>query len=48
MLERALKAIPLGSQTFSKSKTAYPEGVSPHFIKRGEGSHVLVRTVGHF
>ncbi len=40
MLERALKAIPLGSQTFSKSKTAYPEGVSPHFMKRGEGSHV--------
>ena len=40
MLERALKTIPLGSQTFSKSKTAYPEGVSPHFIKRGEGSHV--------
>jgi glutamate-1-semialdehyde 2,1-aminomutase len=40
MLERALKAIPLGSQTFSKSKTAYPEGVSPHFIKRGDGSHV--------
>jgi glutamate-1-semialdehyde 2,1-aminomutase len=40
MLERALKAIPLGSQTFSKSKTVYPEGVSPHFIKRGDGSHV--------
>jgi glutamate-1-semialdehyde 2,1-aminomutase len=40
MLERALKIIPLGSQTFSKSKTAYPEWVSPHFIKRGEGSHV--------
>jgi len=40
MLERALKTIPLGSQTFSKSKTAYPEEVSPHFIKRGDGSHV--------
>jgi len=40
MLERALKSIPLGSQTFSKSITAYPEGVSPHFIKKGEGSHV--------
>ncbi len=40
MLERALKTIPLGSQTFSKSKTAYPEGVSPHFIKRGDGSRV--------
>jgi len=40
MLERALKTIPLGSQTFSKSKIAYPEEVSPHFIKRGDGSHV--------
>jgi len=40
MLERALKTIPLGSQTFSKSKTAYPEGVSPHFIRKGDGSHV--------
>lgn len=40
MLERALKAIPLGSQTFSKSKTQYPGGVSPYFIERGRGSRV--------
>jgi glutamate-1-semialdehyde 2,1-aminomutase len=40
MLERALETIPLGTQTFSKSRTHYPSGVSPHFIKRGEGSHV--------
>jgi glutamate-1-semialdehyde 2,1-aminomutase len=40
MLERALKIIPLGSQTFSKSKTQYPYGVSPYFIKRGQGSHI--------
>jgi glutamate-1-semialdehyde 2,1-aminomutase len=39
-LERALKVIPLGSQTFSKSKTQYPHGVSPYFIERGMGSHV--------
>lgn len=39
-LARALKTIPLGSQTFSKSKTSYPEGVSPYFITRGQGSHV--------
>lgn len=39
-LKRALKTIPLGSQTFSKSKTSYPEGVSPYFIVRGQGSHV--------
>lgn len=40
MLERALKTIPLGSQTFSKSKTQYPMGVSPLFIQRGKGSRV--------
>ena len=40
LLERALKTIPLGSQTFSKSKTQFPLGVSPYFIQRGKGSHV--------
>lgn len=40
LLERALKTIPLGSQTFSKSKTQYPYGVSPYFIVKGQGSHV--------
>lgn len=40
LLERALKVIPLGSQTFSKSKTQYPHGASPFFITRGSGSHV--------
>lgn len=40
MLERTLKTIPLGSQTFSKSKTQYPMGVSPFFIQRGKGSRV--------
>ena len=40
LLERALKTIPLGSQTFSKSITQYPRGVSPLFITHGKGSHV--------
>ena len=40
MLERALQVIPLGSQTFSKTKLQYPYGVSPYFIKKGQGSHV--------
>lgn len=39
-LERAEKSIPLGSQTFSKSKIAYPEQVSPLFIEKGEGCQV--------
>ena len=40
LLERALQTIPLGSQTFSKSQTQYPMGVSPFFIRRGKGSRV--------
>ena len=40
LLQRAEKTIPLGSQTFSKSRTQYPHGVSPYFINRGQGSHV--------
>lgn len=39
-LEQALKTIPLGSQTFSKSKIQYPYGVSPYFIQKGIGSKV--------
>jgi glutamate-1-semialdehyde 2,1-aminomutase len=39
-LKRALKSIPLGSQTFSKSKTQYPLGASPFFIQRGQGALV--------
>ena len=41
LLKRALKSIPLASQTFSKSLTQYPEGVSPFFIKKGKGSKVI-------
>lgn len=40
MLKRALRTIPLGSQTFSKSRTQYPHGVSPYFIERAKGSRV--------
>ena len=39
-LKRALKTIPLGSQTFSKSKTQFPYGISPYFIEKGNGSRV--------
>jgi glutamate-1-semialdehyde 2,1-aminomutase len=40
LLGRALKSIPLASQTFSKSLTTYPRGVSPFFIEKGKGSKV--------
>lgn len=40
LLARALKTIPLGTQTFSKSKTQYPLGVSPFYITHANGSHV--------
>src|ERR1700734_4160688 len=39
-LARAERVIPLGSQTFSKSRTQYPYGVSPYFIPRADGSRV--------
>ncbi len=40
MLARALKSIPLGSQTFSKSRIQFPVGIAPLFLKRGRGSKV--------
>jgi len=39
-LHRAEKSIPLGSQTFSKSRTQYPVGVSPLFIDKARGAYV--------
>ena len=39
-LNRAELTIPLGSQTFSKSRTQYPVGISPLFIDRAKGCHV--------
>ena len=39
-LVRAELTIPLGSQTFSKSRTQYPVGISPLFLDRGRGSYV--------
>ena len=38
LLERACRSIPLGSQTFSKSKAQYPYGGSPFFMVRAQGS----------
>jgi glutamate-1-semialdehyde 2,1-aminomutase len=40
LLQKALNFIPLGSQTFSKSLTQYPKGVSPFFIDRAKGFKV--------
>jgi glutamate-1-semialdehyde 2,1-aminomutase len=39
-LLKAEEVIPLGSQTFSKSRTHYPVGISPLFIERAKGSNV--------
>ncbi len=39
-LQRSLKTIPLGSQTFSKSKLVYPQKVSPLFLESGQGAIV--------
>ena len=40
LLKKSLTLIPLGSQTFSKSITQYPLGVSPFFIKSARGCYV--------
>ena len=37
---RALKSIPLASQTFSKSALNFPKGASPLFFEKGNGAHV--------
>lgn len=39
LLKRAELTIPLGSQTFSKSRTQYPVGVSPLYIDKAEGCY---------
>jgi glutamate-1-semialdehyde 2,1-aminomutase len=40
LLARAEKVIPLGAQTFSKSRTQFPHGISPYFADRAKGSRV--------
>jgi glutamate-1-semialdehyde aminotransferase/spore coat polysaccharide biosynthesis protein SpsF (cytidylyltransferase family) len=37
MIERAEKVIPLGSQTFSKSRIQLPPGAAPLFLTHGDG-----------
>jgi len=39
-LVRAEHTIPLGSQTFSKSRTQYPVGISPLYIEKAKGCEV--------
>ncbi|HTH79097.1 MAG TPA: aminotransferase class III-fold pyridoxal phosphate-dependent enzyme, partial [Ramlibacter sp.] len=38
LLARAEQVIPLGAQTFSKSRTQFPHGISPYFADRAKGS----------
>lgn len=39
-LSIAESVIPLGSQTFSKSRTQYPVGISPLYAKRAKGARI--------
>jgi glutamate-1-semialdehyde 2,1-aminomutase len=41
MLERVEKVIPLGSQTFSKSRIQLPPGAAPLFVTHGDGGRVF-------
>jgi len=40
-LTRAEKTIPLGSQTFSKSKMSVPLGAAPLYVKEAKGAHFV-------
>ncbi len=40
-LARAERTIPLGAQTFSKSRVQYPVGAAPLFVTHGRGAHVF-------
>jgi glutamate-1-semialdehyde 2,1-aminomutase len=40
LFARAEKVIPLGSQTFSKSRIQYPQGQAPLFLTHGRGGRV--------
>lgn len=40
LLQRAERRIPLGSQTFSKSRIQYPVGAAPMFLTHGNGGRV--------
>src|SRR5262249_14633399 len=40
LLLRAERVIPLGSQTFSKSRIQFPPGASPLFVTHGDGGRV--------
>ena len=39
-LVRAERVIPLGTQTFSKSRLQYPVGIAPQFMARGKGARI--------
>lgn len=39
-LNRSERIIPLGSQTFSKSRTQYPVGISPLYAARAKGAEI--------
>ena len=39
-LKRAELTIPLGSQTFSKSRTQYPVGISPLYAEKAKGPYI--------
>ena len=41
MLAKAETIIPLGAQTFSKSKLVFPEGNAPLFVTHGDGGYVF-------
>ena len=48
LFKQAIKTIPLGSQTFSKSYTQWPKGNSPLFFDRAHGAKVVDPDGNHY
>jgi len=46
--DRAIKSIPLGSQTFSKSHIQWPKGAAPLFIERAYGGKIVDIDKNHY
>ena len=45
LYDRAIKTIPLASQTFSKSAMNFPKGASPLFFKKGQVKGLILFSI---
>ena len=48
LFKRAIKTVPLGSQTFSKSHIQFPNGATPLFFDRAQGVNIIDPDGNHY